>query len=81
MDKDKFIKAIELDKEIKEYKEHKAELEKSQIKYGGGLKFTYNSHYSEVPLKKELFGSDFFKKYMQALDNKIETLEKEFEEL
>lgn len=81
MDKDKFLKAIELNKVIEEYKEHKAELEKSQIKYGGGLKFTYNSHYSEIPLKKELFGSDFFKKYMQALDNKIETLEKEFEEL
>lgn len=52
MEKDKFIKAIELNKEIEEYKEHKAELEKSQIKYGGGLKFTYNSHYGEVPLKK-----------------------------
>lgn len=81
MEKDKFIKAIELNKEIEEYKEHKAELEKSQTKYGGGLKFIYNSHYGEVPLKKELFGSDFFKKYMQALDNKIETLEKEFNEL
>lgn len=81
MDKNKFLKAIELNKEIEEYKEHKAELEKSQIKNGGGLKFTYNSHYSEVPLKKELFGSDFFKKYMQALDDKIESMEKEFDEL
>lgn len=80
MEKDKFIKAIELNKEIEEYKEHKAELEKSQIKYGGGLKFIYNSHYGEVPLKKAV-RIDFFKKYMQALDNKIETLEKEFNEL
>lgn len=81
MNKDDFLKAIKLNKEIEEYKMHRAELEKSQIKYGGGLKFTYNSHYSEIQLKKEVFGSDFFKKYMQALDDKIESMEKEFDEL
>lgn len=30
---------------------------------------------------KELFGSDFFKKYMQALDDKIVTLENVFDKL
>lgn len=34
-----------------------------------------------VPLKTEIFGEDFFKNYMAALDNKIETLKKEFDEL
>lgn len=43
--------------------------------------FTYNSMHNDVPLKEEIFGEDFFKNYMAALDNKIETLKKEFEEL
>lgn len=81
MEKDKFIKATELNKEIEKLKGHKEALEKANIKFGGGLKFTYNSRYSEIPLIEELFGVDFFEKYMQALDNKIETLEKEFSEL
>lgn len=81
MEKDKFIKATELTKEIEELKQHKEALEKANIKFGGGLKFTYNSRYSEIPLKEELFGLEFFEKYMQALDNKIETLQKEFNEL
>lgn len=81
MDKEKFNRAIELDNEIKDYKEHKAALEKSNIKYGGGLIFTYNNMHNDVPLKKEIFGKDFFQNYMNALENKIETLQKEFEEL
>lgn len=81
MDKQKFNRAIELNKEIEEYKKHKTDLEKSNIQYGGGLIFTYNNMHNDVPLKQELFGEDFFKNYMQALENKIETLQKEFEEL
>lgn len=81
MDKEKFVKAIELNKEIEEFETHKKALESSNIQYGGGLIFTYNSMHNDVPLKKELFGKDFFKNYMAALDNKIETLKKEFEEL
>lgn len=81
MNKQKFNRAIELNKEIEEYKKHKKELEKSNIQYGGGLIFTYNNMHNDVPLKQELFGEDFFKNYMQALENKIETLQKEFEEL
>lgn len=81
MDKDKFNKAIELNKKIEEYKDHKMALEKSNIKYGGGLIFTYNSMHNDVPLKEEVFGNDFFRNYMNALDNKIETLQKEFDEL
>lgn len=81
MDKQKFNRAIELNKEIEEYKEHKKSLEKSNIQYGGGLLFTYSKMHNDVPLKQELFGEDFFKNYMQALENKIETLQKEFEEL
>jgi hypothetical protein len=45
------------------------------------LIFRYNSHKNDVELKDELYGEDFFKNYMTALDNKIETLKKEFEEL
>lgn len=81
MDKDKFVKAIELNKEIEEFETHKKALESSNIQNGGGLIFTYNSMHNDVPLKKEIFGKDFFKNYMAALDNKIETLKKEFEEL
>lgn len=81
MDKDKFVKAIELNKEIEEFETHKKALESSNIQYGGGLIFTYNSMHNDVPLKQEIFGEDFFKNYMTALDNKIETLKKEFDEL
>lgn len=81
MDKDKFIKSTAINKKIERYTEHKAELEKSNIQYGGSLIFRYNSHKNDVELKDELYGEDFFKNYMTALDNKIETLKKEFEEL
>lgn len=81
MDKDKFIKATAINKKIERYTEHKAELEKSCIQYGGSLIFRYNSHINDVELKDELYGEDFFKNYMAALDNKIETLKKEFDEL
>lgn len=37
MEKDKFEKAIELNKEIEELKSHKIALENSMIRYGGGL--------------------------------------------
>ena len=81
MDKEKFVKATELNREIERYTEHKAVLEKSCIQYGGGLIVRYNSHKNDVELKEEIFGADFFKNYMAALDNKIETLKIEFEEL
>lgn len=81
MDKQKFNRATELIKEIERYKLHKDALEKSNIQYGGGLIFTYNDMHNDVRLKEELFGKDFFKNYMQALENKIETLQKEFDEL
>ena len=81
MDKDKFIRAIELNNKIDEYKDHKMALESSNIKNGGGLIFTYNSMYKDVPLKKEIFGKNFFQCYMYALDSKIKELQKEFDEL
>ena len=81
MDKNRFNKAIELNNKIEEYKKHREALERSNIKYGGGLIFTYNSMHNDVPLKTEIFGEDFFKNYMAALDSKIETLKKEFDEL
>lgn len=81
MDKEKFNRAIELNKKIEEYKEHKAALEKSNIQYGGGLIFTYNQMHNDVRLKEEIFGKGFFQNYMNALDNKIETLQKDFNEL
>lgn len=81
MDKDKFNKAIELNKKIEEYKSHKMALESSNIKNGGGLIFTYNSMYKDVPLKEEIFGKNFFQCYLYALDSKIKELQKEFDEL
>lgn len=81
MDKDKFNKAIELNFKIDEYKNHKMKLENSNIKYGGGLIFTYNSMHNDVPLKEEIFGKNFLQCYMYALDSKIKELQKEFDEL
>lgn len=71
MDKDKFIRAIEINNKIEEYKDHKMTLENSNIKYGGGLIFTYNRMHNDVPLKEEIFGKNFFQLYMYALDSKI----------
>ena len=81
MDKSKFNRAIELNEKIEKYKSHKAELERSNCHYGGGLTFTYNQMHNDVQLKNEIFGNDFFRNYINALDNKIETLQKEFDEL
>ena len=81
MDKDKFNKAIELNNKIDEYKDHKMALENSNIKYGGGLIFTYNRMHNDVPLKEEIFGKNFFQLYLYALDSKIKELQKEFDEL
>ena len=74
MDKDKFNKAIEINFKIEEYKNHKMALENSNIKYGGGLIFTYNRMHNDVPLKEEIFGKNFFQLYMYALDSKINEL-------
>ena len=68
-------------KKIEEYKSHKTALENSNIKYGGGLIFTYNRMHNDVPLKEEIFGKNFLQCYMYALDSKIKELQKEFDEL
>ena len=81
MDKDKFNKAIEINNKIEEYKDHKMALENSNIKYGGGLIFTYNRMHNDVPLKEEIFGKNFLQCYMYAFDSKIKELQKEFDEL
>ena len=81
MDKEKFNRAIELNKKIEEYKSHKTALESYNIKYGGGLIFTYNRMHNDVPLKEEIFGKNFLQCYMYALDSKIKELQKEFDEL
>lgn len=81
MDKNKFNRAIELNNKIEAYKKHREALERSNIQYGGGLIFTYNDMHNDVPLREEIFGKDFFQNYMMSLNNKIETLQKEFEEL
>ena len=81
MNKDKFKRAIEINKKIDEYKDHKIALENYNIKYGGGLIFTYNMMHNGVPLKEEIFGKNFFQCYLYALDSKIKELQKEFDEL
>lgn len=81
MDKDKFNKAIGINNKTEEYKDHKMALENSNIKYGGGLIFTYNRMHNDVPLKEEIFGKNFLQCYMYALDSKIKGLQKEFDGL
>lgn len=82
MKREQFEKAIEINKELARFKKHKEDLEKSQIKFGGGLIFHYNDHCPKVSLIGELYeGNDFFLKYMENLEAKIRDLEKEFDEL
>ena len=82
MEREQFEKAIAINKELDFFRKHKEELEKSQIQYGGGLIFHYNDHYPKVSLIDELFGgNDFFQKYMENLDAKIQSLEEEFAKL
>lgn len=82
MEREQFEKAIAINKELDFFRKHKEDLEKSQIQFGGGLVFNYNDHYSKVSLISELYGGkDFFQKYMENLDAKIQSLEEEFTEL
>ena len=82
MDKEKFERAIALNKELDFFRKHKDDLKKSQIQFGGGLIFIYNSHFPNVSLIDELYGgNDFFQKYMKSLDAKIQSLEEEFARL
>ena len=82
MDKEKFEKAIAINKELDFFRKHKDDLDKSQIQFGGGLIFHYNDHYPKVSLIGELYGEkDFFQNYMENLDAKIQILEEEFAKL
>lgn len=82
MEREQFEKAIAINKDLVFFRKHKEDLEKSQIQFGGGLIFHYNDHYPKVSLIGELYGgNDFFKKYMENLDSKIQSLEEEFAEL
>lgn len=82
MEREQFEKAIAINKELDFFRKHKEDLEKSQIQFGGCLIFHYNDHYPKVSLKGELFGgNDFFQKYMENLDAKIQSLEEEFAKL
>ena len=82
MEREQFEKAVAINQEFDFLRKHKEDLEKSQIQYGGGLIFHYNDHYPNVSLIGELFGgNDFFQKYMENLDAKIQSLEEEFAKL
>ena len=82
MEREQFEKAIAINKDLDFFRKHKEDLEKSQIQFGGGLIFLYNDHYPKVSLIGELYGGkDFFQKYMENLDAKIQRLEEEFAEL
>ena len=82
MQKETFEKAIEITNELASLRKHKEELLNSQILNGGGLVFTYNSHYKDVGLISDLYGGNkFFREYMGNLDKKIQGLEEEFEKL
>ena len=82
MQKETFEKAIEITNELASLRKHKEELLNSQILNGGDLVFTYNCHYKDVGLIGDLYGgNEFFKKYMENLNAKIQGLEEEFEKL
>lgn len=82
MEREQFEKAIAINKDLDFFRKHKEDLGKSQIQFGGGLIFHYNDHYPNVSLIGELFGEkDFFQKYMENLDAKIQSLEEEFAKL
>lgn len=82
MDREKFERAKELEKQIDELVSHKVALEASKINYGGSLIFHYNDHHKDVRLMPDFYGNDdFFASYMDALNRQIRRLEKDFEEL
>ena len=79
MEKERFEKAIEINNKIELLRLHKESLLNSQINYGGSLIFHYNGTYKDGYLMDVLYGGkDFFKKYMDSLNNRIEELEDEF---
>ena len=82
MQKETFEKAIAITNKLNSLRKHKEELINSQILNGGGLIFTYNSHYKDVGLIGDLYGgNEFFKTYMENLDKKIQGIEEEFAKL
>ena len=82
MEKEKFEMAIAINEKLDMLRKHKEDLKKSQIQFGGGLIFNYNSHFPNVGLIDDLYGGiDFFQKYMKSLDAKIQSLEEEFARL
>ena len=82
MEREQFEKAIAINKELDFFRKHKEDLKKSQIQFGGGLIFNYNSHFPNVSLIDEIYGGiDFFRNYMKSLDAKIQSLEEEFAKL
>lgn len=82
MEREQFEKAIAINKDLDFFRKHKEDLKNSQIQFGGGLIFHYNDHYPKVSLIGELFGGkDFFQKYMENLDAKIQSLEEQFAKL
>lgn len=82
MEREQFEKAIAINEELDMLRKHKEDLKKSQIQFGGGLIFKYNSHFPDVGLIDEIYGGiDFFRKYMKNLDAKIQSLEEEFAKL
>ena len=82
MEIEKFEMAIAINEELDMLRKHKEDLKKSQIQFGGGLIFNYNSHFPNVSLIDEIYvGMDFFRKYMKSLDAKFQSLEEEFARL
>lgn len=76
MEREQFEKAIAINKELDFLRKHKEDLKKSQIQFGGGLIFNYNSHFPNVSLINEIYGGrDFFQKYIENLDAKIKSIE------
>lgn len=82
MEREQFEKAIAINKDLDFFRKHKEDLKKSQIQFGGGLIFHYNSHFPNVSLIDEIYGGKyFFQKYIENLDAKIKSLEEEFARL
>lgn len=75
-----YKKAQSIQEKLEYYRRHKRELIEVGFMTGGSIKYSYNSTRNDVTLDRTLLG-DFISEYSYKLEQKIQKLEKEFNEL